>query len=109
MNHGQPGRSDPFSIPRRFPPLQSDVRRPELGVFERLHRSPAGAETVARELSLQADATERLLDTCVGLDLLAKKDGVYSNLPAATTYPSGPAPRRSSVHRLPNRVGYKGT
>jgi len=37
----------------------------ELGVFERLHRSPANAETVARELKLDAEAAERLLDTCV--------------------------------------------
>jgi acetylserotonin N-methyltransferase len=80
----------------------------ELGVFERLHRSPATADAVARELQLHADATERLLDTCVGLDLLVKKDGVYSNLPAATTYLV-----RSSPHALvgyidySNRVGFK--
>jgi acetylserotonin N-methyltransferase len=80
----------------------------ELGVFERLHRSPATAEAVARELKLHADATERLLDTCVGLDLLAKKDGVYSNLPAATTYLVRSSPQALVGYiDYSNRVGYK--
>jgi acetylserotonin N-methyltransferase len=80
----------------------------ELGVFERLSRGPAPAEALARDLRLHADASERLLDACVGLELLAKKDGVYSNLPVADAYLV-----RSSPHALvgyidySNRVGYK--
>src|SRR5689334_2371200 len=80
----------------------------ELGVFERLHRSAATADAVARELQLHPDATERLLDTCVGLDLLAKKDGVYSNLPAATTYLVRSSPQALVGYiDYSNRVGYK--
>jgi acetylserotonin N-methyltransferase len=80
----------------------------ELGVFERLHRSPARAEAVASELNLHPDATERLLDTCVGLALLAKKDGVYSNLPAATTYLVRSSPQALVGYiDYSNRVGYK--
>ena len=80
----------------------------ELGVFERLRRSPARAEAVAAELGLHPDATERLLDTCVGLDLLAKKDGVYSNLPAATTYLVRSSPQALVGYiDYSNRVGYK--
>src|SRR5437868_9269535 len=80
----------------------------ELGIFDRLHRGPARSEDLSGELQLHPDATERLLDTCVGMDLLGKKDGVYSNLPAATTYLV-----RSSRQALvgyidySNRVGYK--
>lgn len=58
----------------------------ELGLFERLAQSPARFDNLAREKGLNPDATEQLLDACVGMDLLAKKDGVYSNLPAASTY-----------------------
>src|SRR6185295_18452523 len=80
----------------------------ELGIFERLHRSPAGADVLARELNLHADATERLLDTCVGLDLLSKKDGVYANLPAATTYLVRSSPEALVGYiDYSNRVGYE--
>lgn len=80
----------------------------ELGVFERLSRSPSKAADLARDLGLHPDAAERLLDTCVGMELLAKADGVYSNLPAAAAYLV-----RSSPHALvgyidySNRVGYR--
>ena len=80
----------------------------ELGVFERLARSAARADEIARELQLNPDAAERLLDACVGLGLLEKKDGIYSNQPSAATYLV-----RSSSQALvgyldySNRVGYK--
>lgn len=58
----------------------------ELGVFERLARGPADAAALARGLALDPDAGGRLLDACVGMGLLAKREGVYSNLPAASAY-----------------------
>src|SRR5688572_24675358 len=73
----------------------------ELGVFDRLHRGPATAEAISRELHLNPDAAERLLDACIGLGLLAKEDGVYANLPAATTYLV-----RSSPHALVGYIDY---
>ena len=80
----------------------------ELGVFERLHRGPAPAGAVASELNLNGDAAERLLDACVGLQLLAKRDGVYSNLPAATTYLVRSSPQALVGYiDYSNRVGYK--
>lgn len=80
----------------------------ELGVFERLHRGPAKADELARELSLNADAAERLLDACVGSDLLGKKDGVYSNLPAASAYLVRSSPQALVGYiDYSNRVGYK--
>jgi acetylserotonin N-methyltransferase len=80
----------------------------ELGVFERLSRGPASADLLSRDLQLHADATERLLDTCVGLELLAKKDGVYSNLPVAATYLVRSSPQALVGYiDYSNRVGYK--
>lgn len=80
----------------------------ELGFFERLAQSPAGAEAIAREKGLNADAAERLLDACVGMDLLAKKDGVYSNLPVASTYLVRSSPQALVGYiDYSNRVGYR--
>ncbi len=80
----------------------------ELGFFDRLHRGPARAEAIASEFQLHPDATERLLDACVGLDLLAKNDGVYSNRPAATTYLVRSSPQALVGYiDYSNRVGYK--
>ena len=80
----------------------------ELGIFDRLQRGPARAETISAELKLHPDAAERLLDACVGLDLLAKKDGVYSNLPSATTYLVRSSPQALVGYiDYSNRVGYK--
>jgi len=80
----------------------------ELGIFERLHRGPAKADVLARELSLNPDAAERLLDACVGSGFLGKADGVYSNLPVASTYlvRSSPAALVGYID-YSNRVGYR--
>jgi acetylserotonin N-methyltransferase len=80
----------------------------ELGVFERLSRSPARAAELSAELKLHPDAAERLLDACVGMDLLGKKDGVYSNLPVAATYLVRSSPQALVGYiDYSNRVGYK--
>ncbi|HVR75837.1 MAG TPA: class I SAM-dependent methyltransferase [Planctomycetota bacterium] len=80
----------------------------ELGVFERLGHAPSRNEELARDLNLHPDATERLLDSCVGMDLLAKKDGVYSNLPVATAYLIRSSPQALVGYiDYSNRVGYK--
>ena len=57
-----------------------------MGVFDRLHDSPATAHAVALHLSANPDATCRLLDACAALGLLHKDDGVYSNAPATAAY-----------------------
>jgi acetylserotonin N-methyltransferase len=67
-----------------------------LGVFEALHNGPSDASTLAARLPGPATATEaleRLLDACVGLELLAKREGVYSNRPVAETYLCDHSPR----------------
>jgi acetylserotonin N-methyltransferase len=57
-----------------------------LGIFDRLHRHPAGAAELAAELGLHAGALERLLDGCAALGLLAKENGLYRNQPVAEHY-----------------------
>jgi acetylserotonin N-methyltransferase len=80
----------------------------ELGVFERLQKGGATADTLAKDLSLNPDAAERLLDACVGSGILAKKDGVYSNNPTASAYlvRSSPAALVGYID-YSNRVSYK--
>ncbi|HTT65997.1 MAG TPA: class I SAM-dependent methyltransferase [Bryobacteraceae bacterium] len=57
-----------------------------LGVFEALHESPADAATLAVRFGAERGALERLLDACVGMGMLAKRDGAYINQPVAETY-----------------------
>lgn len=80
----------------------------ELGIFERLSRAPAPAASVAQDLGLNPDAAERLLDACVGAELLGKKDGVYSNLPVAAAFLVRSSPRALVGYiDYSNRVGYR--
>ena len=57
-----------------------------LGVFDHLKGRPADAKSLADGTGTEPEALERLLDACVGLGLLAKKSGAYSNLPIADVY-----------------------
>jgi len=60
-----------------------------LGVFEALDEGPADASSLAARLlgaGAGAGALERLLDACVGMGLLDKRDGAYANQPVAETY-----------------------
>jgi len=57
-----------------------------LGVFEALAEGPADAPRLAARLTANAGALERLLDACVGMGLLAKRDGAYANQPVAEIY-----------------------
>lgn len=80
----------------------------ELGVFERLAQGAATAGDLAKELKLHPDAAERLLDACVGSGLLGKRDGVYENLPAASTYLVRSSPQALVGYiDYSNRVGYR--
>jgi len=72
-----------------------------LGVFDRLHESPAGAAELAPAIGVDADALERLLDACAILRLVEKRDGVYSNHPVAETYLA-----RASPHALTGYIRY---
>jgi acetylserotonin N-methyltransferase len=72
-----------------------------LGVFDRLEAGAADGATLARELRVNADALERMLDGCVGLGLLEKDTAGYANSPAAETYLT-----RSSPNTLAGYILY---
>jgi acetylserotonin N-methyltransferase len=58
----------------------------ELGVFDQIEKGPATAATLAAQMGADAGALERLLDACVGLGLLEKRETQYLNRPIAQTY-----------------------
>jgi acetylserotonin N-methyltransferase len=57
-----------------------------LGVFDALEGHPWPSEYLAKTLATNADATERLLDACVGLGLLIRDERGYRNTPEASAY-----------------------
>ena len=56
------------------------------GLFDRLHGATASCTKLAEELEADFDALERLLDACVGLEVLARNNGEYTNTPIADVY-----------------------
>jgi acetylserotonin O-methyltransferase len=78
-----------------------------LGVFDRLTEGPKDVRTLASLTATDPDALERLLDACVALELLNKRDGRYSNLPVSQTYLSRSSPSTLSGYILySNRALY---
>ena len=63
--------------------------------------SPKYLCDLAEQIQLNPDALGRLLDACVGLQLLDKRDGQYENTPVATAYLS-----KTSSHRLTGYITY---
>lgn len=72
-----------------------------LGVFDVLAVGPKSLTDLADEVKSNPDALERLLDACVGLQLLVKTGGNYENTPAATAYLT-----KSSPERLTGYINY---
>jgi acetylserotonin O-methyltransferase len=58
----------------------------DLGVFDALAEGPLSGERLAKRLKANPDALTRLLDGCVGLQLLDRDDRGYGNTPAASAY-----------------------
>ncbi len=80
----------------------------ELGIFERLAQGPASLAVLARELGLNADAAERLLDACIGSGFLRRRDGAYENQPVAAAYLVRSSPQALVGYiDYSNRVGYR--
>ena len=72
-----------------------------LGVFDALTSGPKPLPVLAEELKANADALERLLDACVGLQLLERDERGYRNTPAGSTYLC-----RGSPDRLTGYINY---
>jgi acetylserotonin N-methyltransferase len=65
-----------------------------LGVFDALHARPRSLADLAADLRADADALQRLLDACVGLQLLERSGPNYSNTPTAAAFLTQTSPRR---------------
>src|SRR5262245_21709534 len=72
-----------------------------LGIFDALAAGPKPLDSLARDLKANADALERLLDACVGLQLLSRSESGYENTPAAAAYLC-----KDSQQRLTGYIGY---
>jgi acetylserotonin O-methyltransferase len=57
-----------------------------LGIFDALADGPLSCDALAKKLPANADALGRLLDGCVGLQLLDRDEKGYRNTPAAAAY-----------------------
>jgi acetylserotonin N-methyltransferase len=79
-----------------------------LGVFDVLISGPKSVASLAKTLKLNADALERLLDACVGLQLLKHGKGGYETTPIAATYLSSESPFRITGYiNFSNRFFWK--
>jgi acetylserotonin O-methyltransferase len=65
-----------------------------LGIFDALEAGSRSLPVLAESLQLNLDALERLLDACVGLQLLNRSGELYENTPAASAYLCTESPRR---------------
>ncbi len=65
-----------------------------LGVFDSLESGPTTVGTLAHALGVNAGALERLLDACVGLELLCRNGEHYANTPTASSYLTARSPSR---------------
>src|SRR5262249_39061421 len=65
-----------------------------LGVFDSLESGPKSLAELSGTLGLNPDAVERLLDACVGLQLLKRQGDAYENTPVAATYLCQQSPSR---------------
>jgi acetylserotonin O-methyltransferase len=65
-----------------------------LGIFDALAAGPKSSAALAAELQLNPDALKRLLDACVGLQLLRRHDDHYGNAPVTATYLTKTSPNR---------------
>jgi acetylserotonin O-methyltransferase len=72
-----------------------------LGIFDTLESGPKSLAGLAEALNLNPDALERLLDACIGLQLLERQGDVYENTPVASTYLC-----KRSPSRLTGYIGY---
>jgi len=66
----------------------------ELGLFDALAGGPKSVADLAKSLTLNADALERLLSACAMLGLLSLTDAGFANTPTATAYLTTASPNR---------------
>ena len=104
MTHNDPTPPDPtpiLDLLQAFRWSKAMFAALSLGVFDALADGPKSLDTLAGELQTSRDGLQRLLDACVGLQLLSRDDRGYSNTPTASAYLC-----RKSPHRLTGYLNY---
>jgi acetylserotonin N-methyltransferase len=84
--HGIPDAAPIVDLIEAFRSSKAMFVAVSLGVFDHLAKEPADLSTLAGALACTADPLERLLDACVGLNLLSKDNGHYTNTALASAY-----------------------
>jgi acetylserotonin N-methyltransferase len=79
-----------------------------LGIFDALDNEALTRDELARRLSANRDGLERLLNACVGLQLLRRRGDAYENTPTAQTYLTATSSRRMTGYiNYSNEVMWK--
>lgn len=84
MSHADPGPV--LDLIQAFRRSQTLFTAVSLGIFDLLECGAKNAETLASETHTNLRALLRLLDGCIGLDLLEKRDELYANTAIADQY-----------------------
>jgi acetylserotonin N-methyltransferase len=98
------GRPDPsvvLDLLEAFRRSKTMFAAVSLGIFDALEPGPASLASLAEALQLNPDALERLLDACVGLQLLERRGDAYENTAITSSYLC-----RQSPSRLTGYIGY---
>jgi len=82
----QPDPSVIFDLLEAFRRSKTMFAALTLGVFDALESGPQSAAALGTALKLDHGALERLLDACVGLQLLMRQGAHYENTPTASAY-----------------------
>jgi acetylserotonin N-methyltransferase len=108
QNETRPDPSVVLDLLEAFRQSKTMFAAVELGVFDALELGPLSLATLANRLNVNRDALPRLLDACVGLQLLRRERDNYSNTPSAAAYLcSKSADRLSDYIRYSNEYLWK--
>jgi acetylserotonin N-methyltransferase len=95
--HRDSSKADPtvvLDLLESFRRSKSMFTAVSLGIFDALETGPKSLSGLAADLKLNSDALERLLDACVGLQLLERAGGLYKNTAAASSFLCNTSPSR---------------
>jgi acetylserotonin N-methyltransferase len=99
MSHADP--NPVIDLIQAFRRSQTMLTAVSLGIFDLLESGGQGAEALAGQTHTDLRALRRLLDGCTGLNLLDKRDGLYTNTAIAHEYL-----RRGSPNTLAGYILY---
>jgi acetylserotonin N-methyltransferase len=93
-NPSQPDPSVVLDLLESFRRSKTMFAAVSLGIFDTLEAGPKSLAGLAETLHLNPDALERLLDACIGLQLLERQADAYQNTPVASMYLCKRSPSR---------------